>query len=90
LTAGFRRIPLRQTQEADMPWKTDFRSLYYMGAPAPEDPVIDPKSTALLVIDVQNTYLTRPDRASLSPDEQHRYDLWTPFHERMHKQGPRH
>lgn len=69
-----------------MPWKTDFRSLYYMGAPAPEDPVIDPKSTALLVIDVQNTYLTRPDRASLSPDEQHRYDLWTPFHERMHKQ----
>ena len=43
-----------------------------------------PAQTAILVIDVQNTYLERPDRASLSPQEQHRYDLWTPFHERMH------
>jgi biuret amidohydrolase len=55
-----------------MNWKTSFRSLYYDGAPEPDDPVIDPKQTALLVIDVQNTYLERPDRASLS------------FHERMH------
>jgi nicotinamidase-related amidase len=68
-----------------MPWKTDFRSLYYLGAPLPDDPVIDPKQTALLVIDIQNTYLARPNRASLSPDEQKRYDLWTPFHERMRK-----
>jgi len=68
-----------------MSWKTDFRSLYYTGAPAPDDPVINPKETALLVIDVQNTYLERPDRDSLTPDEQLRYDLWAPFHERMHK-----
>lgn len=68
-----------------MSWKTDFRSVYYMGAPEPDDPVIIPSQTALLVIDVQNTYLERPDRAALSPEEQHRYDLWTPFHERMHK-----
>ena len=33
-----------------------------MGAPEPDDPVLDPKETALLVIDVQNTYLERPDR----------------------------
>jgi nicotinamidase-related amidase len=68
-----------------MSWKTDFRSLYYLGAPEPDDPVINPKETALLVIDVQNTYLERPDRRSLSPDEQKRFDLWTPFHQRMHK-----
>lgn len=68
-----------------MSWKTSFRSLYYDGAPAPDDPAIDPKSTALLVIDIQNTYLARPDRAALAPDEQRRYDLWTPFHERMGK-----
>jgi biuret amidohydrolase len=68
-----------------MSWKSDFRSLYYMGAPAPDDPVIKPKETALLVIDIQNTYLERPDRAALSADEQQRYDLWTPFHERMHR-----
>ena len=68
-----------------MNWKTDFRSLYYAGAPEPDDPVIIPKETALLVIDVQNTYLERPDRTTLPPDEQERYDLWTPFHERMRK-----
>jgi len=67
-----------------MSWKTGFRSLYYLGAPEPDDPVLVPAQTAILVIDVQNTYLERPDRASLSAQEQHRYDLWTPFHERMH------
>ena len=67
-----------------MSWKTGFRSLYYLGAPEPDDPVLVPAQTAILVIDVQNTYLERPDRSSLSPQEQQRYDLWTPFHERMH------
>lgn len=67
-----------------MSWKTGFRSLYYVGAPEPDDPMLVPAQTAILVIDVQNTYLERPDRASLSPQEQHRYDLWTPFHQRMH------
>lgn len=68
-----------------MNWKTDFRSLYYMDAPEPDDPVINPKETALLVIDIQNTYLERPARGSLSDDEKRRYELWTPFQERMHK-----
>ncbi|MBC8037572.1 MAG: cysteine hydrolase [Rhizobiales bacterium] len=68
-----------------MSWKTSFRSLYYDGAPEPDDPILPLKETALLIIDVQNTYLERPDRASLSPQEQRRYDAWTPFHERMHK-----
>ncbi|MFO1121489.1 MAG: cysteine hydrolase family protein [Hyphomicrobiales bacterium] len=66
-----------------MSWKTKHRSLYYLGAPDPEDPVIDPRQTALLVIDVQNTYLERPDRDGLTPEEQRRHDLWTPFHDRM-------
>jgi nicotinamidase-related amidase len=68
-----------------MSWKTDFRSLYYDGAPEPEDLRLDPKQTSLLVIDIQNTYLERPDRATLSPDAQRRFDLWTPFHRRMHE-----
>jgi nicotinamidase-related amidase len=67
-----------------MTWKTAFRSIYYDGAPEPQDPDLDPAHTALLVIDVQNTYLERPHRASLSPEEQKRYDAWTPFHDRMH------
>jgi biuret amidohydrolase len=67
-----------------MSWKTDFRSLYYDGAPEPDDLVLKVNETALLVIDVQNTYLVRPDRATLSSDDQRRYDAWTPFHDRMH------
>jgi biuret amidohydrolase len=68
-----------------MSWKTAFRSLYYAGAPEPDDPVINPKETAFLVIDVQNTYLQRPERESLPREEQQRFDRWTPFHDRMHK-----
>lgn len=67
-----------------MNWKTAYRSLYYETMPEPEDPALAPADTALLVIDVQNTYLARPDRATLSPQEQSHYDRWTPFHERMH------
>ncbi len=68
-----------------MTWKTAYRSIYYDGAPEPDDPDLTPATTALLVIDVQNTYLERPDRTKLSADEQRRYDAWTPFHERMHE-----
>ena len=67
-----------------MSWKTSYRSIYYDGAPEPADPDLTLATTALLVIDVQNTYLERPDRTALSPDEQRRWDAWTPFHERMH------
>jgi nicotinamidase-related amidase len=66
-----------------MSWKTSYRSLYYLGAPEPDDPVLKPEETALLVIDIQNTYVERPERATLSLEEQKRFDLWTPFHERM-------
>jgi nicotinamidase-related amidase len=69
-----------------MGWKNEFRSLYYFGAPAPDDPVIVPAETAFLVIDVQNTYLERPDRAGLTGAELDRYDAWTPFHVRMQGQ----
>ena len=66
-----------------MNWKTDFRSIYYDGAPEPDDLVLRAEETALLIIDVQNTYLDRPDRAALSKENQRRYDSWIPFHERM-------
>ena len=36
------------------------------------------------MIDIQNTYLERPDRAELSGDELAAFDAWTPFHDRMH------
>ena len=66
-----------------MSWKTDYRSFYYDGAPDPEDPDLKPEETALLVIDVQNTYVERPSREETPADELARYDAWTPFYERM-------
>lgn len=64
-------------------WKTRNRSFYYADAPAPADPVLDPATTALLVIDVQNTYVERPARDTLPIDARARWDAWTPFHTRM-------
>lgn len=69
-----------------MSWKTSYRSIYYADAPEPDDPDLPVGQTALLVIDIQNTYLARPDRASLSPAGQAAFDAWTPFHDRMHGQ----
>jgi nicotinamidase-related amidase len=67
-----------------MKWKTKYRSLYYLGAPEPEDPALEKGKVALLVIDLQNTYLDRPDPAKLSGAELDRYHAWTYFHMRLH------
>ncbi|BBE70862.1 cysteine hydrolase family protein [Oharaeibacter diazotrophicus] len=68
-----------------MTWKTRYRSFYYDGAPEPEDPVLLPGKVALLVIDVQNVYLDRPDPETLSGADLARWHAWTPFHRRMHE-----
>ena len=65
-----------------MDWRERYKSFYYAGAEIP-DLALEPGRTALLVIDIQNTYVRRPDRAGLSPEAQAEYDRWTPFHERM-------
>jgi len=60
-------------------WKNAFRSFYYETAEPPENPELKPSETALLVIDIQNTYLEVPD----DPEEAAR---WAPFLERMNHQ----
>lgn len=65
-------------------WKTAFRSLYYRRAPEPEDPKLKKGKLALLVIDIENAYLKRPNPAALDAAGRADYDAWTPFHERMH------
>jgi len=59
-------------------WKTAYRSFYYATAAEPDDIVLDPQSTAILVIDVQNTYVAPKD----DPDENAR---WQPFFDRMRR-----
>jgi biuret amidohydrolase len=65
-------------------WKTAFRSLYYQGAQEPDDPKLEPGRFGLLVIDVQNYFLLRPELATLDAAGRAAYEAWTPFHERMH------
>ena len=66
-------------------WKTRFRSFYYGRAPEPADPTLEQGKLALLVIDVQNVYLKRPDPATLDESGRAEYEAWTPFHDRMHR-----
>lgn len=59
-----------------MSWKTAYRSFYYANAEEPDDIRLDPASTALLVIDIQKTYIADKD----TPEETRR---WQPFFDRM-------
>lgn len=59
-------------------WKNAYRSFYYETAEAPGDIKLDPQRTALLVIDIQNTYM----EVDADPVEAER---WEPFRERMNQ-----
>jgi biuret amidohydrolase len=59
-----------------MSWKTAHRSFYYANAEEPDDIRLDPARTALLVIDIQNTYLE--DKETLEETKR-----WQPFFNRM-------
>lgn len=62
-----------------MNWKTAYRSFYYQNAEEPEDIQLPTTATALLIIDIQNTYL----QPSTDPQEAAR---WQPFYQRMQQQ----
>jgi nicotinamidase-related amidase len=57
-------------------WKTAYRSFYHENAEEPDDIRLRPAQTALLVIDIQNTYM----EVDADPVEAVR---WAPFRERM-------
>lgn len=59
-------------------WKTNHRSFYYANAELPEDITLCPSKTALLVIDIQNTYLEVPEDSIEAA-------RWTPFFNRMNQ-----
>ena len=66
--------PEKQRNASD--WKTAYRSFYYTNAEEPDDIKLDPSKTALLVIDIQNTYMLPKE----SDEETQR---WQPFYDRM-------
>jgi len=60
-------------------WKNAYRSFYYDTAELPQDIVLSSQKTALLVIDIQNTYL----EVDTDTVEARR---WAPFRQRMNGQ----
>jgi len=59
-------------------WKTAYRSFYYENAPEPDDISLPADQTALLIIDIQNTYLE-------IPDDKIEAARWKPFYKRMNE-----
>ena len=59
-------------------WKGAYRSFYYETADDPEDIQLAADCTALLVIDIQNTYL-EPKESELETNR------WQPFYQRMNE-----
>jgi nicotinamidase-related amidase len=59
-----------------MSWKTAYRSFYYANAEEPDDIRLDPDTTALLVVDIQTTYLE--DKETHEETER-----WRPFFDHM-------
>lgn len=57
-------------------WKNNWRSFYYQMADEPDDIELPCAESALLIIDIQNTYLEVPDDAIEAK-------RWQPFFERM-------
>lgn len=66
----------QEKQKIGSDWKTAYRSFYYANAEEPDDIKLDPSKTALLVIDIQNTYMLPKE----SDEETQR---WQPFYDRM-------
>lgn len=66
-----------------MSWKTAYRSFYYEGAPEPDDMDLVWQETALLVIDIQNTYLDAREKEDVPPEELAKWQAWRPFNKRM-------
>lgn len=62
-----------------MNWKTAYRSFYYANAAEPGDIHLNPANTALLVIDIQNTYLEKKETESETA-------RWQPFFDHMRRQ----
>ena len=64
------------SRQDHLSWKKAYRSFYYANAEEPDDIVLDPATTALMVIDIQNTYMADKE----TKEETQR---WQPFYDRM-------
>lgn len=63
--------------------KEKYRSFYYATMDEVPEPRIDPKKTALLLVDLQNEFVLRDFGEALQFKAAGEWDRWVPFHDRL-------
>ncbi|MGF6376358.1 nicotinamidase-related amidase [Clostridiales Family XIII bacterium PM5-7] len=63
--------------------KEKYLNFYYETIGEVEEPKIDPKKTALLLVDLQNEFVLRDFGEALQFKEAGDWDRWIPFHDRL-------
>ncbi|SCJ30099.1 N-carbamoylsarcosine amidase [uncultured Eubacterium sp.] len=63
--------------------KDKYLNFYYETIGEVEEPVIDPKKTALLLVDLQNEFVLRDFGEALQFKEAGEWERWIPFHDRL-------
>ena len=63
--------------------KEKYRSFYYETMDEVPEPKIDPKKTALLLVDLQNEFVLRDFGEALQFKAQGEWERWIPFHDRL-------
>lgn len=63
--------------------KKKYLSFYYESQPEVADPVIDPKKTALLLVDLQKEFVSREIGDAKKLKEAGDWDRWIPFYDRV-------
>lgn len=66
-----------------METREKFKSFYYETAGTLPEVVLDPKKTALLIVDMQNEFVLRDFGEALEFKESGEWDRWIPFHDRL-------
>ena len=66
-----------------METREKFRSFYYETAGELPEVKLDPKKTALLIVDMQNEFVLRDFGEALEFKEAGEWDRWIPFHDRL-------
>lgn len=63
--------------------KEKYLNFYYETIGETEEPKIDPKKTALLLVDLQNEFVLRDFGEALAFKEAGEWERWIPFHDRL-------
>lgn len=66
-----------------METREQFRSFYYETAGELPEVVLDPRKTALLIVDMQNEFVLRDFGEALEFKENGEWERWIPFHDRL-------